>query len=288
MPRLFVSTNLVNRRLAATNWTFGMQAAATTVLFDYIERLQRCSSIDLTWKEVRKFAAHQGIARIGCVYAALRPGKPLNKPFVRGTLSPAIGKRWVTDRLYLSDPIAARALSSPKPFCWGAEYLGSQQLTVDVRAFYEGIRDDGAASLFVIPMRCDPNRGLGLGLLGSDMRRDEFDAFLAEKAIFLAMAVLYADQRMVTLSRAETATVASLAPRETECLELLTSGLKNEVIAQRMGITVHTVQLHLASAKKKLGAATREQALAKALTFRLIRSSEPVHITSPRRSRPVS
>jgi DNA-binding CsgD family transcriptional regulator len=265
-----------------------MPTSMTVELFDYIERLQRCSSIDTTWKEIRKFAAHQGIARIGCVYASLRPGKPMSKPFVRGTLSPAIGKRWVTDGLYLSDPIVARALSSPRPFFWGAEYLASQRVADDIRAFYDGVRDDGAGSLFVIPMRCDPNRGLGLGLLGSDMRRDQFDAFLAEKAIVLAMAVLYADQRMVTLSRAENAPGASLAPREAQCLELLTSGLKNEVIAQHMGISIHTVQLHLASAKKKLGAVTREQALAKALTFRLIRSSELVHIVSPRQARTVS
>ena len=200
-------------------------------------------------------------------------------------LVPAVGKRWVEEKLYLGDPIAVRALASPKPFCWGAEYLPSQGVANEVRAFYDGIRNDGAGSLFVIPLRCDPNRGLGLGLLGSNMKREQFDTFLAEKAVELTMAVLYADQRMVTLSRAENATEASLAPRETQCLELLTSGLKNEVIAQRMGITIHTVQLHLASAKKKLGAATREQALAKALTFRLIRSSERVPIEGARQSR---
>ena len=262
-----------------------MPMAMTTELFDYIERLQRCASIDSTWKEIRKFSSQQGIARIGCVYAALRPGKPLERPFVRGTLSPVVGKRWVTERIYLRDPITARALSSPKPFSWGAEYLASQGVADEVRAFYDGIRDDGAGSLFVIPLRCDPNRGLGLGLLGSGMKREQFDAFLAEKAIVLTMAVLYSDLRMVALSRAENAIGPSLAPRETQCLELLTSGLKNEVIAQHMGITVHTVQLHLASAKKKLGAATREQALAKALTFRLIRSSERVHIEGSRQSR---
>ena len=79
----------------------------------------------------------------------------------------------------------------------------SQVVADDVRAFYDGIRDDGAGSLLVIPLRCDPNRGLGLGLLGSDMKREQFDAFLAEKAIVLTMAVLYSDLRMVALSRAE-------------------------------------------------------------------------------------
>ena len=246
----------------------------TAELFDYIERLQRCSSIDLTWKEIRKFAENQNIPRIGCVYGALRPGRPPDKPFVRGTLGPAIGKRWVKEQLYLHDPITARALTSPKPFCWGSEYLPIDGVPADVRAFYEAIREEGAGSLFVIPLRCDPKRGLGLGLLGSDMKRDRFDGLLAEKAAVLTMAVLYADLRMVALSRADMATETSLAPRETQCLELLTSGMKNEIIAKHMGITVHTVQLHLASAKRKLGAATREQALAKALTFRLIRSSE--------------
>jgi DNA-binding CsgD family transcriptional regulator len=250
----------------------------TTALFDYIERLQGCSSIDATWKEVRKFVAEQGIPRIGCVYGALRPGKALDKPFVRGTLGPEVGKRWSEEKLYLRDAIVTRALASPKPFTWGAEFLPVAGVPAEVRTFYEDMRVAGAGSIFVIPMRCDPNRGLGLGLLGSDAKCEPFEAMMAERAPVLTLAVLYADQRMVTLSRADRVFESKLAPRETQCLELLTSGLKNEVIAERMGITVHTVQLHLASAKKKLGAATREQALAKALTYRFIRSSERIQI----------
>jgi len=38
-----------------------------------------------------------------------------------------------------------------------------------------------------------------------------------------------------------------------------------------MGISVSTVELHLRKARRKLGAATREQALVKALSLGLIR-----------------
>lgn len=62
----------------------------------------------------------------------------------------------------------------------------------------------------------------------------------------------------------------TLTPREIECLEWLGRGLTYSAIAKRLGITVATVALHLANARMKLGAATREQALVIALKRCLI------------------
>ena len=61
-----------------------------------------------------------------------------------------------------------------------------------------------------------------------------------------------------------------LSPREREALLWLAAGLRNDPIAERMGITNPTVELHLANARRKLGAATREQALVRALVFGLV------------------
>jgi DNA-binding CsgD family transcriptional regulator len=61
-----------------------------------------------------------------------------------------------------------------------------------------------------------------------------------------------------------------LTPREVECLEWLGRGLDNEKIAKRLGIAMATVALHLTNARRKLGAATREQALVLALQRGLI------------------
>jgi DNA-binding CsgD family transcriptional regulator len=247
--------------------------------FDYIARLQACPTIEAVWLECRKFAEQQGVPKVSCTYGPLRPRQAAMPPAVRGTFSRAIGKRWVRDGLFRRDPVIARVLASPAPFCWGTEFLEDQKLDEDVRAFYNALRDDGCRSMLVVPLRCDPNRGLGIGTVGNDMPRKAFEDFIARRGVLLTMAIVYTDQRWVAHARADRLAEYPLAPREAQCLELLTSGLKNEVIAKRMGITIHTVQLHLASAKRKLGAATREQALAKALTFRIIR---PDRTTRPR------
>ena len=56
-----------------------------------------------------------------------------------------------------------------------------------------------------------------------------------------------------------------LTGREIECLEWLGRGLDNDAIAKQIGISIPTVALHLANARKRLGAASREQALVLAL-----------------------
>ena len=62
-----------------------------------------------------------------------------------------------------------------------------------------------------------------------------------------------------------------LTRRESECLEWLSSGCRYDVIADRLSVSEATVRFHLANARKKLKAATREQAVARAIHLELIR-----------------
>lgn len=61
-----------------------------------------------------------------------------------------------------------------------------------------------------------------------------------------------------------------LSPREREALLWLARGLHTLNIADRMGIEAVTASKHLATARQKLGARTREQALALAIKYNLI------------------
>lgn len=63
---------------------------------------------------------------------------------------------------------------------------------------------------------------------------------------------------------------AVLSPREAEVLALLAEGLGNDRIAFRLGIKPVTVNLHLMSARRRLGARSREEALAIAVRRNLI------------------
>lgn len=58
---------------------------------------------------------------------------------------------------------------------------------------------------------------------------------------------------------------ASLTDRETDVLDLLAEGLSNGRIAERLGISPHTVKFHVASIYDKLDARTRTQAVRHAL-----------------------
>lgn len=69
---------------------------------------------------------------------------------------------------------------------------------------------------------------------------------------------------------AATMTRSKLTPRELQCLTHLATGLSNEGIAKAVGIRPPTVAMHLANARLKLGAMSREHAIAIAITNGLI------------------
>jgi ATP/maltotriose-dependent transcriptional regulator MalT len=64
--------------------------------------------------------------------------------------------------------------------------------------------------------------------------------------------------------------VEPLTAREHEVLVLVADGLRNREIAERLGISDHTVKFHLAAIFGKLGVSSRTQAVRRALQFGLI------------------
>jgi two-component system, NarL family, nitrate/nitrite response regulator NarL len=61
-----------------------------------------------------------------------------------------------------------------------------------------------------------------------------------------------------------------LTPRERDVLALLSDGYGNRVIAERLGLSEHTVKFHLASIYGKLGASTRTEAVRRGLELGII------------------
>ena len=61
-----------------------------------------------------------------------------------------------------------------------------------------------------------------------------------------------------------------LSAREIEVLRAVAEGLSNKAAARLLGISPHTVKFHLESLFRKLGAATRAEAVAKGLTRQIV------------------
>ena len=62
-------------------------------------------------------------------------------------------------------------------------------------------------------------------------------------------------RRVQTIERAD-ALLAALSPRERQVAELVSEGLPNKLIADRLSLSVRTVELHRAHVMDKLGVAT--------------------------------
>lgn len=56
-----------------------------------------------------------------------------------------------------------------------------------------------------------------------------------------------------------------LSPREVEILSLITQGLSNQLIVERLHLTINTLKSHIRSIYRKIGATSRSQAVAWAM-----------------------
>lgn len=107
------------------------------------------------------------------------------------------------------------------------------------------------------------------GLLLRDAQPEQIHAAL----LAAAQGLLVFDPVLATLPSGESlpdAPAAQLTARELEVLQLLAEGLANKAIAQRLGISDHTVKFHVNAIMGKLNAQSRTDAVVRATRLGLI------------------
>jgi two-component system nitrate/nitrite response regulator NarL len=75
------------------------------------------------------------------------------------------------------------------------------------------------------------------------------------------------NERLANAPRAR----GDLTERERQVVQLLSEGLSNKLIADRLGISDHTAKFHVNGVMMKLGASTRTEAVVEAMRRGLIR-----------------
>lgn len=164
------------------------------------------------------------------------------------------------------DPLFSYLPHMPRTYFTGVDHLSDYPfLTREEVAVVERAADHGFGSGLAMPMEMQSGgeRSAGGWNLVSDQPRAPFEAATRENMDMIYTAAVLAHQS-IQLGSSETPTV-HLTPRERECLLWLAAGLRNEQIGHRMGIKTVTVDLHLRNLRTRLGASTREQALAIAI-----------------------
>jgi DNA-binding CsgD family transcriptional regulator len=146
--------------------------------------------------------------------------------------------------------------------------LGHEVVQLD--AFPDAWLSDGTADI----ASTSPEVALGsaaedaAGNLPKDASALQVDAALRAVAVGLRVHAA-AGQRRNFEPLPEEARVA-LTPREIEVLAALSKGLTNKAAARCLGISPYTVKFHIESLFRKLGAASRAEAVAKGLKQQIV------------------
>jgi len=106
------------------------------------------------------------------------------------------------------------------------------------------------------------------GFLPADAGPAQLDAAL--RAVAAGLSVRPLPARQPDFAPLPDEPSPTLTAREVEVLTALAEGLGNKAVARRLGISPHTVKFHIESLLRKLGAATRAEAVAKGLRRQIV------------------
>ena len=234
------------------------------ILKDFLADLNGLTKPPDVWEKTVVFFEKMGLDRIIC--ADLNHGKvDILTNFPQYWLDHYIDQKY--ERI---DPFFTHCCNEYASVKMGIDYIDRYEyLSPAQTKLIQEASEAGSYAGFSVTFKPMSKKGAGGWILSSSLGKVEVEKIAREHKKTLALASLFAREALVKTQNNVTSEV-SLSPRETECLLWLIHGLRTKEIAHQIGVRPVTVELHLNNAKQKLGARTREQAVAKALTMQLI------------------
>jgi DNA-binding CsgD family transcriptional regulator len=236
---------------------------------DFLAALETVITRDGLWSKTADYLDGLGFTHSIYSFVDVRDAKASR---VWTSLPGAWTDRYMDESYQRVDPFYRYCCRTFAPVCTGPEYLNKHDyLTEQERKVILEGGETGFRSGFSAPVRLIGSRSFGGWNFGSRFKRSELEASLKEHGHELRLAAFCIHEHADRLCHTETEpNFGRLSARERECLLWLSRGFRTSAIAERLGIAQVTVDLHFKGARRKLQAATREEALAKAIARRLI------------------
>lgn len=209
---------------------------------------------DRIWDLTAAYFAENGFDKIIHVDAA--PGQVA----MRTTLAYAWVTRYQARDYARFDPFFSHCCATFRPISTGIAYADLHQgLSPAQMEMIDEASNYGINAGFSSTVRLRGPKGVAGWNLGSSQSRAEVDALRADREAVLRLAAQHAHDALL---RARGPRPVQLSPRESQCLQLLAQGYRTKEIARALTLSTAAVELYLRNARRKLGAATREQAIA--------------------------
>lgn len=179
-----------------------------------------------------------------------------------------IDRYWERDYV-AQDPLVAYFSAGTAPAISGWRHNGPAVACDDAgRQVLDEAAESGYPQMMFQPVRMSGQEYSGSVTLFTDMNDYEADRYLGAYGGLLTLAATCAGQRAAELFLPAQDdfgpgwwqyTPSEISPREIEVLKWLASGFRPDQIAFKLGVRPVTVHMHITSARRKLGASTREQ-----------------------------
>ncbi len=188
----------------------------------------------------------------------------MDTPFVRTTYPDVWVSRYLLKGYVNVDPVVQEGFSRQLPFDWRELTLTEEAMELMVEsAPYVG------SSGYSIPV-VDRTARRSLFSITSLLTAEAWDNFIETKNEDLQEIAYRVHRKALLELFDELDPMPVLSPREIECLTWTARGKDYTAIAQILEISGHTARGYLKSARFKLECATLSQAVAKAITLKLI------------------
>jgi len=237
---------------------------------NFADRLINLTDAGDIWRCTAEFTHNLGFSSCSLTLAE-RSGRKLESRYLQTDLGNEFHDAYTAGELIDIDPFLQFSCHKP---------TAQKVLTRDLSSFpgssskhqefLDHVAQSGNTGGIGIPVRTCENQIFGGWMFSSREPEDVFHKLVADHGHQAHLAGLLAYERMVSLGLRREANEKLLSVREREVLLWLCAGYRVSKIADKLGISESAVNLYLKNARAKLGAKTREQAVARAIFSRQI------------------
>lgn len=180
-------------------------------------------------------------------------------------------KHYDTNRLGRVDELLKSGLTSSEPTTW-SRFRAERRLTRQQENIYHQAADFGLRDGFFLPLHQPDGSMLGITMtVPASMPTDHGTlAILHMISLYYSMAATRLGMVAAALN-VERQEDAKLSPRQIECLQWIAEGKSGWEISQILNLSEHTVNEHLAAARRRMGVRTTTQAVAHAVLRGIVR-----------------
>lgn len=232
-------------------------------LLELAENLSKQTSLDGLWQVVCDGLAAMGLQEVSWGHVDPKADPPNGRP-IKSTLPSSLWDQYFECGDYEYDPLVNHLLRSDDPF---VDHFGWHDLATltppGLQHHAELFFENCLPARFAVAERSLGRTKVGILSLGSAIDADRWRAHVDQNMLLYTLAARMCAAYLATAEPPVGPTI--LSPREAECLTLLARGNRNDRIAEALGLHRATVEMHIARARRKLSAKTREQAIAKAV-----------------------